>query len=436
MRWFFGALVLLAVGFAFDLGLLVYPMYVLLAVMLLSRYLARQWIDGLDAHRATSRARAEIGDKLAVINTLKNTGSLPVPWIIWEDSLPRDALRQQAPRIKVERRRLGIIRLSPRGEQALMYQVTFLMRGYYQIGPLLVESGDLFGLHRRYRVLSEPHYVLVPPKVVPMLGYDISSRRPIGEVRMTHRLFEDPTRVFGVRQYMHGDPLNRIHWKATARTGELHSRIYEPSTVAGATILLDFHRERYTSRGEPHRSEMAVMAAAGIANAVCQLGQQVGMVTNARDAADRIREEGHRQEFMTRELAQADVAMQSTSDRLRPVQVETRRGAEQFSQILTTLARAELTDGLTLPQLVTETASQIPRDASVVAILPDVPEETAIALGNLRRQGFAVTALIIMFDDELHYTECVARLMAESIDTRRVSDETELANLCADHVLR
>jgi uncharacterized protein (DUF58 family) len=310
------------------------------------------------------------------------------------------------------------------------------MRGYYQIGPLLVETGDLFGLHRRYRVLTRPHYVLVYPKVIALQGYDISSRRPIGEVRMTHRLFEDPTRLFGVRLYQQGDPLNRIHWKATARTGELHSRVFEPSTVAGATILLDFHRERYTPRSEPQRSELSVMAAVAIANAICQLGQQVGLVTNARDAADRIREEGHRREFMTRALAHSGVAMQEASDRLRPVQVETRRGADQFSRILTTLARAELTEGLTLSQLVTEAVSHMPRDATVVAILPDVPEETAIALGNLRRQGFAVTAIVIMYDDELHYAECAARLLAERIDTRRVSDEAELANLSAEHVIR
>ena len=41
--------------------------------------------------------------------------------------------------------------------------------------------------------------MLVYPKVVPLSGYDIASRRPIGEIRMTHRLFEDPTRIAGVR---------------------------------------------------------------------------------------------------------------------------------------------------------------------------------------------------------------------------------------------
>jgi uncharacterized protein (DUF58 family) len=436
VKWFLGAVVLLVIGLVFNLGLLVYAMYALLGVMLLSRFLARQWIESLGATREGSRATAEIGDKAAIVVTLRNTGHLPIPWVIWEDSLPRDALKQRPPRLKVERRRLGIARLASRGERLLTYQVTFQMRGYYQIGPLLVESGDLFGLHRRYRVLADPHYVLVLPRVVPLRGYDIFSRRPIGEVRMTHRLFEDPTRLFGVRTYQRGDPLNRIHWKATARTGQLHSRIYEPSTVAGGTILLDFHRDGYPARGEPHRSELTVTCAASLAHALCQMGQQVGLVTNARDAADRIREEGFRREFTTREVAQTSVGMQARSDRLRPVQIETRRGPDQLTPILEALARAELTDGLTCAQLVTEAASRMPRDATVVAILPDVPEETAIALGNLRRQGFAVTTVVVMYDDELHAAEGLGRLMAERIDVRRIGDERELAQLCAHEVVR
>ena len=52
-----------------------------------------------------------------------------------------------------------------------------------------------------------------------LAGYEIASRRPIGEIRISHRLFEDPTRIAGVRAYQSGDPLNRIHWRATARTG-------------------------------------------------------------------------------------------------------------------------------------------------------------------------------------------------------------------------
>ena len=58
------------------------------------------------------------------------------------------------------------------------------------------------------------------------------------------------------------DPENRLHWRATARTGELHSKVYEPTSLAGATVLLDFHQDGYPRRNEPHRSELAITTAA------------------------------------------------------------------------------------------------------------------------------------------------------------------------------
>ena len=173
-----------------------------------------------------------------------------------------------------------------------MYQLKCNRRGYYQIGPLVLETGDVFGLHRRYQVLAKPNFLTVLPKVIPLAGYDVASRRPLGEVRMTHRLFEDPTRNAGVREFEPGDPLSRIHWGATARTGNLHSKIYEPSTVAGATLLLDLHKKSNPQHHEPVRSDLAVTTAASLSQYLYELGQQVGLVTNARDAADRVREEG------------------------------------------------------------------------------------------------------------------------------------------------
>ena len=202
-----------------------------------------------------------------------------------------------------------------------------------------------------------------------------------------------------MRQYEVGDPLSRVHWKATARTGKLHCKVYEPSTVAGVTILLDFHTASHDPRNEPMRSELAVTAAASLANAVYEMGQQVGLVTNGRDAADRIRQEGWDYDIRTRDAARQAAGMAETSDRLRPVVVETRRGPDQVMRIFETLARIELTDGLNLAQLIGETASRMPRDATVVAILPMVTEEHAVALGNLKRRGFAVTAVLNLYDD-------------------------------------
>jgi uncharacterized repeat protein (TIGR01451 family) len=436
VKWFLGILLFLAVALVLESGLLAYAMYVLLGLLIVSRFLARRWVEGLSATRECSRDTAEVGETVTVTIRVRNSGALPVPWVLLEDLLPRKALTPTHPRLHVKGHRLQVSMLAPRGEALVRYRLKLGLRGYYQIGPIVMESGDLFGLHRRNRVATEPHFLLVYPKVVPLEGFDLASRRPIGEIRLTHRLYEDPTRITGVREYQAGDPLNRIHWRATARTGLLHCKVYEPSTLAGATLLLDFHRRGYHRRGEPHRSELAVTAAASLAHAVYQLGQQIGLVTNGRDAADRIRTEGWDHDYRTRQAARAKVAMRGKSHRLRPIIVETRRGVEQFQSIRETLARVELTDGLSFGQLVIETASRLPRDATVIAILPKVSEKTALALGNLRRQGYAVTAVLILMD-ESELSAASGRLMAEGImDVRHLADEAGLPSLCQQEIMR
>jgi uncharacterized repeat protein (TIGR01451 family) len=353
MKWFVGAVLLLIAALVLQSGLLAFSMYVLLGLLLLSRVLTRTWINNLSAVRACDRQEAEVGESVTVQVTVKNNGVFPVPWVLLEDMLPAKALVENRNRLRVRKKRMKIALVGSYGVTELNYEIEFRGRGYYQLGPLVLESGDLFGLHRRYRVGTEPHFVVVYPKVVPLEGYDLSSRRPIGEVRMTHRLYDDPTRIAGVRGYAPGDPLSRVHWRATAHAGALHSKVYEPSTITGATVLLDFHEAGYDENREPQRSDLAVTAAVSLANAVYQMGHQVGLVTNGRDAADRIRVEGWAHDFRTRDAARKNAAMADESDRLQPIIVETRRGAEQFQRIRETLARVELTDGLTFAELLT-----------------------------------------------------------------------------------
>jgi uncharacterized protein (DUF58 family) len=298
-----------------------------------------------------------------------------------------------------------------------------------------VETGDLFGLHRRFRIVTEPHFLLVYPRVVPLSGYEIASRRPIGEVRMTYRLYEDPTRIAGVRAYQPGDALNRIHWRATARTGSLHSKHYEPSTITGATLLVDLHREGHPDRHEPYRSELAVTATASIAHAVFVMNQQVGLITNGRDAADRVRVEGWAFDPATRTQARSEAGMREQNERLRPVVVATRRGADQLRRILETLARIELTDGLRLAELIQETEGRLPRDATVIAILPQVTTRTVVTLQNLRRRGFAVTVIVNTFD-EFDFAAAAGPVAALGIDTHHLKEEASIAGICRQYLLR
>jgi len=428
MSWLGAAIVILVLALTFQLGLLAYAMYALVGVILLSRWLTSRWSGSLVAERTLNRMEADTGDTVAILSTVRNTSQLPVPWALLADLLPLHALVHNPPSLKLSGRRVMLTSIGGGRTKSIMYQMKCNRRGYYQIGPLVLETGDLFGLHRQYRVLTKPTFLTVLPEVIPLTGYDIASRRPLGEVRMTHRLYEDPTRNAGVREYEPGDPLNRVHWGATARTGKLHSKIYEPSTVAGATILLDLHEDSNPKRDEPIRSEIAIAATNSLCHYLYDMGQQVGVITNGRDGADRIREEGWDYDLRTRDAARNSVAMLTESDRLRPQVHAPARGPEHLRRLQLALARVELTNGIHFDQLVSETACRLPKDASVIAILQEVPETYAVALGNLRRQGYAVSAILNVYD-AYEFAERSKHLLAEGVSTHHLMDKAAIATI-------
>lgn len=431
-------IVVMVTAFALQAGLLAFATYVLLGALLLSRHLAKKWVGDLEARRDWKvDGPVEVGATVEVKVRLKNTGRSRIAWVLVEDLFPEHFLRQKPPRVKVEGQRLRLFSIGGGKTVVLKYEVVCPYRGFYQIGPTLLETGDVFGLHRRHRIVTRPSFLMVLPKVVPLPKYDFSSRRPIGEINSAHRLFEDPTRNGGVRPYQVGDPLQRVHWRATARTGELQCRVYDPTTLAGASLLIDLHQSGFPSRGEPFRSDLAVTTACSIAYAVAVLNQQIGLFVNARDVADLYRYDVRAQSgpddaeagYEDRDAARLQSEADTHSDRLRPIVVATRRGIEQFGRIREALARVELTDGLTFPRLVLEVSPRLPRDATVIAILGAVAIETSASLGNLRRQGFAISVLLIGLseDDQLI---AHGRLLAEGIrDVRHINSEEELALL-------
>ena len=117
-----------------------------------------------------------------------------------------------------------------------------------------------------------------------------------------------------------------------------------------------------------------------------------------------------------------------------------RRGPEQLHRIHETLARLERTDGFRFHEMIQEIASRIPRDASVVALLADVTEESARVLGQLRRSGYSVTAVVVSaeaadFRDWSMPADWAGWLIREGIEFRPVSSKERLAELQPEHIM-
>lgn len=420
---------------ALGAGYVVYMAYALFSAVAICGYLATRWSNSLSAVRTCQNYSVEMEKEVTVTIVICNEGALPIVWSLVEEILPPLQSPRGGSRVTLNGSTLRMMTLRPKERKAITYQVTFHRRGYYRIGPLLQETGDLFGFYRKCRVVTEPHYILVYPKIMPLDGWDIASRRPVGEVRLGCRLFDDPTRIAGVRLYVPGDPMNHVHWKATARTGKLHTRLHDPSSVAGTTILLDFARVSYPIRNEPFRSELAVTAAASAINAMFEMGQQAGLITNAFDAADLVKAKPKKSGwFLSRSAARAEAELEDEDAGPKPLVLPADKGPAHFKHLWELLARVKLSEGIDFAETIIRESGSIARDATVMAILGEVTPEIAISLGTLRRNGMAVTAVINTYYDH-DFAKSAGLLLAENIEVRKLQDEQAVISLCQDVAL-
>lgn len=416
---------LLLAGMTFGASLWLLAAYAGVLMIGTGFWFASQWHGAAVAVRHDGAVELEVGQSTDIVVDITNRSKLPIAWLLVEDLLPKAAFAQRSPALRIDGSRIEVFFLPAGQTRQLRYRITCQRRGYYQIGPTVLETGDLMGLSRRYRVGAPPQYILVYPHAVPMAGYDIASPRPIGEIRIRNAVMQDPTRIRGIRKWQIGDPLRSVHWAATARTGTLHSKVYEPTSIAGATLILDMHRDTNPDQNEPVRSDLAVSLAASIAAAFYEMNQPIAFLSNGRDAADRIRTEGFDTDFRTRGAAQTEASMRDRDDRLRPVIVDADRGPVHFQELRRVLARLELSDGISIAETVVNVQQRLAHDTTLIVITQRCDRQTAAMLIGMRRRGWAV-AVVINTADINDFAASAGPLQADGIETIHLIDETQL----------
>lgn len=173
----------------------------------------------------------------------------------------------------------GIIPPLRRGETHTMtYAVRSSVRGRHRLGPLTIGVSDPFGLTDRDLTLQSTAEILVLPRVVPLVDASRGSHGVGSEGTVPHMVALHGEDDVSVRDYRHGDDLRRVHWPATARTGNLMVRQEDRPAMKRAVVLLD---SRHSVHGAtPSRSlEWAVTMAASVVAHVHQQGYAVHLVT-------------------------------------------------------------------------------------------------------------------------------------------------------------
>jgi hypothetical protein len=395
-----------------------------LIVIQLAKHFSNRWIEAIEVARFVEAHEVTVGQSVGVGMKITNRSGYWIPWMLIDEKISKRYTKLPPVALQILVSTVQLLSFSPNKTTLYRYALETQRRGYYQLGPTLLETGDLLGLHRSFRIANQPDYITVLPKLIVLEGFEVSSRRPMGDLKVEDRVLEDPTLLSGLREYRSGDPMNRVHWKATARTGTLHTRVFQPTCVQGAMLLLDMHESTNESRNEPVRSDLAVTAAASIAHWLYQNAEPFGLISNGRDAAERMRELNKRSLYNDRSSAIANIEMKSQNNRLSPIVLGASRTPEHFAQLHRMLARLERTDGLKLDQLLIETESRIPKLLSLIVIAQRVDQAGLFALEMFRRRGYALTVLLNCHQEL--YLENASPLIAAKIPVIPLYDQESI----------
>ncbi len=387
--------------------------YLLTGVLAFSYVWAWTSLRSIGLRRVTRTRRSQVGQFAEEQFEVNNRGRWPKLWLeIKDDStLPwHDASRV-------------ISNLGRYSNQRWQVKTLCTLRGRFRLGPLSLHSGDPLGIFDVHQEIETTDYIVVYPLTVNLPSFEPSISDLSGGEARHRRTYQVTTNVAGVRDYVTGDSLNRIHWPTTARTRRLMAKEFELDPTADVWLYLDLYREveaalpwtptppepglfalhslkRKGSRYElpPNTTEYAVTVTASLARYFIMRNRAVGLSSRGR----------------SREYVQAD------------------RGERQLNKLLEALSVVTAGGNLPFAHLIATDGIRLNRNDTVLAVSADPSPDWAIALQHIQRRGVNSIAVVIdgtTFGRAQSDAAMLGELEAAGIPTYRIArnDDLELA---------
>jgi uncharacterized protein (DUF58 family) len=225
----------------------------------------------LASSRSVRPVRTSVGNRIAVTVRVDNPTRLETGVLLLEDRLPY----QLGPGARF------VVPGIPGGDrEALHYELRASARGRYTIGPLAVRLADPFGLAQVTSELAGTTDVIVHPRVEPLSVPGLGGERASSAATRVRYLFTQGEEFYTTREYRDGDDLRKVHWRSSAKRGQLMIRQEERPWQARAVLAVDLRRAAHRGHGGRASFERTVSAAASIALRLGRSGYELAMVTD------------------------------------------------------------------------------------------------------------------------------------------------------------
>jgi uncharacterized protein (DUF58 family) len=366
--------ILVVSAFSSGLPFLFYLLYLAILVIGGSYVLVRLGLTDLEAGYAVSQLHGHVGDPLRVTYTLRNASRLPKLWLEVHNpttlpgGLPGRALS-----------------LGGSQERSWLIRAPLTRRGHFRIDPLAIRTGDPFGFFEASAAVGQGVSVVVYPRLEPVPAWKLPAANIEGSHAAPERTHQTTPLAMSVRPYAPGDSMNRIHWKSTARHGEIQVKEFDLEQTADAWIVIDLQRSIQTGRGDESTTEAGIRAAAAIADKALVENRAVGMSINAR----------------------------------RPTQLPPDRGGRQHMKIMQLLAALEPDGEAPLVESLVQNVGRLRRGMTAVVITASTDPAWVRVLATLRGRGVACVVVLV---DAQGYDRIAREARAAAMDEELVED--------------
>lgn len=239
--------------------------------------------------RSFDRPCAFEGDRAELLESIENQKLLPVPWLRAESRIPRqlhfEKEQLDAHEVSGGLYHKSIFYLSPMLKITRHHEVTLKKRGAYDAGSVVVTCGDLFSLSRKEKHMELDCSIIVYPRILSEDELPDPAHKWLGDLSVRRWIMPDPFLVNGIRDYRAGDSMKDVHWRASARTGELRVKVHDFTSDPRALVILNIQTSdnQWADVGanEAENMEQAIRIAATMCVRALSNGMQAGFSSNA-----------------------------------------------------------------------------------------------------------------------------------------------------------
>ena len=327
-------------------------------------------LDGVTYKRRPHYTRSFPGERVDLRLEVENRKLLPISWLRVQDPWPKAIGPEDedilAPTHVPDQGLLtNVFSLRWFESARRRYSLLFRKRGRYVVGPARLESGDLFGLYEQFNELGKTDVLTVLPALLPFSSLGLPPDDPYGDRKSTRRLYEDPNQPIGVRDYHPEDSFRRVHWPATAHTGELMVKVYQPTAANLMVVCLNVSTfSRHWEGTYPQLLEHLISVAATLVHQGIQDGYRVGLISNGC-------------------LAHAD----------QPFRIPPGRSPRQLGTLLEALAGVTSVVTAQFEQFLIKEIPRVPYGATLLIVTGVTSGELLETLAQLRKHGRRITLL-------------------------------------------